>query len=591
MVACGVRTVSNTCRRTKKSFADMTCIHPQHGSQPYENSLGSSERQNTDFISRLAEDMSSPRDHLSAPSLPSISSLVGTQAGDFDAYSCQFTTTPAHITPSSGQEIPFKLDELQVFGCYPGPFMLSHPDEAVSPSGSDYFGSPASASSPCTPGFQSQHASTWDSAFGPYSPSPGYWAAEEASVTPSFFTFGSGSLEDMSHLGQSQEQDPFTLAHPHPSALTFPALAMEQQCSLDGTDQLDGSLSPKLKSPRGNEGCCAVCGDNASCQHYGVRTCEGCKGFFKRTVQKNSKYVCLANKDCPVDKRRRNRCQFCRFQKCLAAGMVREVVRTDSLKGRRGRLPSKPKVVQDVTAAVSPVSMIASLVRAHIDSNPSLGTLDYSKYVETDVSVNHKEDASDIKQFYDLLTASMEVIKKWANSIPGFSEFCSEDQELLLESAFVELFILRLAYRSNPKTDKLIFCNGAVLHKLQCVRSFGEWIDSILEFSQSLHRMKLDVSSFSCLTALVIITDRHGLKEPKRVEDLQNQLITCLKDHVSGCSSDSSRPNYLSRLLGKLPELRTLYTQGLQRIFYLKLEDLVPPPPIVEKIFMDTLPF
>lgn len=85
--------------------------------------------------------------------------------------------------------------------------------------------------------------------------------------------------------------------------------------------------------------------------------------------------------------------------------------------------------------------------------------------------------------------------------------------------------------------------------------------------------------------------DRYGLKEPGRVEDMQSQLITCLKDHVSGCGSGSLRPNYLSRLLGKLPELRTLCTQGLQRIFYLKLEDVVPPPPIVDKIFMDTLPF
>nr|XP_019960258.1 PREDICTED: probable nuclear hormone receptor HR38 [Paralichthys olivaceus] len=567
----------------------MTCIYPQHGSQQFENSICSSE---LDFMSSLAVDMSSPRDHASAPSLPSISSLVGTPAGDLDAYSCQVTATPAHVAPSSGQETPFKLDDLQVYGCYPGTFTLSYPDEVLSPVGSDYFGSTTSTSSPSTPGFQSQQASTWDLAFGSFSPSPGYWAAEETSVShaPSFFTFGSGSVED---LGQPhlRDQDLFTLNHPHPSALTFNAMSIESALSLDGSDQLDGGLSPKLKSLSGNEGCCAVCGDNASCQHYGVRTCEGCKGFFKRTVQKNSKYVCLATKDCPVDKRRRNRCQFCRFQKCLAVGMVREVVRTDSLKGRRGRLPSKPKVVQEVTTTVSPVSMIASLVRAHIDSTPDIGKLDYSKYEETEISPNQKEDASDIKQFYDLLTASMEMIKKWAKSIPGFSEFCTEDQELLLESAFVELFILRLAYRSNPEKDKLIFCNGSVLHKTQCVRGFGNWIDSILEFSQSLHRMKLDVSSFSCLTALVIITDRHGLKEPKRVEDLQNQLITCLKDHVSGCGSDSLRPNYLSRLLGKLPELRTLCTQGLQRIFYLKLADLVPPPPLVDKIFMDTLPF
>lgn len=45
---------------------------------------------------------------------------------------------------------------------------------------------------------------------------------------------------------------------------------------------------------------------------------------FQRTVQKNAKYVCLANKNCPVDKRRRNRCQYCRFQKCLVVGMVKE---------------------------------------------------------------------------------------------------------------------------------------------------------------------------------------------------------------------------------------------------------------------------
>lgn len=67
-------------------------------------------------------------------------------------------------------------------------------------------------------------------------------------------------------------------------------------------------------------------------------------------------------------------------------------------------------------------------------------------------NLSEKEDANDIQLFYDLLTATMEVIQKWAETIPGFSAFSQEDQELLLESAFVELFILRLAFRYKSAT-------------------------------------------------------------------------------------------------------------------------------------------
>lgn len=59
-------------------------------------------------------------------------------------------------------------------------------------------------------------------------------------------------------------------------------------------------------------------------KHYGVYSCEGCKGFFKRTVRKDLTYTCRDNKDCLIDKRQRNRCQYCRYQKCLAMGMKRE---------------------------------------------------------------------------------------------------------------------------------------------------------------------------------------------------------------------------------------------------------------------------
>ena len=59
-------------------------------------------------------------------------------------------------------------------------------------------------------------------------------------------------------------------------------------------------------------------------RHYGVISCEGCKGFFKRSIRKQLGYACRGNKDCPITKHYRNRCQYCRLQKCLAMGMRSE---------------------------------------------------------------------------------------------------------------------------------------------------------------------------------------------------------------------------------------------------------------------------
>ncbi|XP_067934684.1 orphan steroid hormone receptor 2-like isoform X2 [Watersipora subatra] len=74
---------------------------------------------------------------------------------------------------------------------------------------------------------------------------------------------------------------------------------------------------------------CLVCGDRASGRHYGVVSCEGCKGFFKRSIRKRLGYVCRGMKECVVDKHQRNRCQYCRLQKCIAAGMKPESVQSE----------------------------------------------------------------------------------------------------------------------------------------------------------------------------------------------------------------------------------------------------------------------
>lgn len=82
---------------------------------------------------------------------------------------------------------------------------------------------------------------------------------------------------------------------------------------------------------------CKVCGDVASGFHYGVHACEGCKGFFRRSIQQNIQYKkCLKNESCPIMRINRNRCQQCRFKKCLMVGMSRDSVRF-------GRIPKREK--------------------------------------------------------------------------------------------------------------------------------------------------------------------------------------------------------------------------------------------------------
>ncbi|XP_028899495.1 nuclear hormone receptor FTZ-F1 isoform X3 [Zeugodacus cucurbitae] len=82
---------------------------------------------------------------------------------------------------------------------------------------------------------------------------------------------------------------------------------------------------------------CPVCGDKVSGYHYGLLTCESCKGFFKRTVQNKKVYTCVAERSCHIDKTQRKRCPYCRFQKCLEVGMKLEAVRADRMRGGRNK--------------------------------------------------------------------------------------------------------------------------------------------------------------------------------------------------------------------------------------------------------------
>ncbi|KAI8520093.1 Hepatocyte nuclear factor 4-alpha, partial [Branchiostoma belcheri] len=104
---------------------------------------------------------------------------------------------------------------------------------------------------------------------------------------------------------------------------------------------------------------CAICGDRATGKHYGAASCDGCKGFFRRSVRKNHVYTCRFNRMCVVDKDKRNQCRYCRLKKCFRAGMKKEAVQNE-----RDRISSRRTSYEDPGAG-GPLS-VSALMNAEI---------------------------------------------------------------------------------------------------------------------------------------------------------------------------------------------------------------------------------
>lgn len=88
---------------------------------------------------------------------------------------------------------------------------------------------------------------------------------------------------------------------------------------------------------------CCVCGGKASGLHYGVNSCEACKGFFRRYLLRHEDYKCSKGGKCVITSRHRGNCSGCRLTKCLALGMSKDASRLG-----RYTLSRRTKTIMDV---------------------------------------------------------------------------------------------------------------------------------------------------------------------------------------------------------------------------------------------------
>uniref|UniRef100_A0A8C6X2T4 Retinoic acid receptor RXR n=2 Tax=Elapidae TaxID=8602 RepID=A0A8C6X2T4_NAJNA len=334
---------------------------------------------------------------------------------------------------------------------------------------------------------------------------------------------------------------------------TKPLPNFQQMGAMNYSSPSPGSLTKHV---------CAICGDRSSGKHYGVYSCEGCKGFFKRTVRKDLVYTCRDNKDCLIDKRQRNRCQYCRYQKCLATGMKREAVQEER---QRSRERSENEVESTSSNGGSledmPVERILEAEMAVEPKSESYG--DVSAETSTNDPVTNICHAAD-KQLFTLV--------EWAKRIPHFSDLTLEDQVILLRAGWNELLIASFSHRSVSVQDGILLATGLHVHRSSAHSAgVGSIFDRVLtELVSKMKDMQMDKSELGCLRAIVLFNpDAKGLSSPAEVELLREKVYATLEAYTK--QKYPEQPGRFAKLLLRLPALRSIGLKCLEHLFFFKL--------------------
>ncbi|CAL1540401.1 unnamed protein product [Lymnaea stagnalis] len=368
-----------------------------------------------------------------------------------------------------------------------------------------------------------------------------------------YYGFGPGSMSSMSSSTQ-----------PSPGPQQMHSPGMHSPTSSMGSPPML-CLSPTGPSPSPGlphsslhtKHICAICGDRASGKHYGVYSCEGCKGFFKRTVRKDLTYACRDDKNCMIDKRQRNRCQYCRYMKCLSMGMKREAV--TAVQEERQRVKEKGDGEVESTSGANNDMPVEQILEAELAVDPKIDT-----YIDA-----QKDPVTNICQAAD---KQLFTLVEWAKRIPHFTELPLEDQVILLRAGWNELLIAGFSHRSIMAKDGILLATGLHVHRSSAHQAgVGTIFDRVLtELVAKMREMKMDKTELGCLRAVVLFNpDAKGLTAVQEVEQLREKVYASLEEYTK--TRYPEEPGRFAKLLLRLPALRSIGLKCLEHLFFFKL--------------------
>uniref|UniRef100_A0A673A322 Peroxisome proliferator-activated receptor gamma n=1 Tax=Sphaeramia orbicularis TaxID=375764 RepID=A0A673A322_9TELE len=383
---------------------------------------------------------------------------------------------------------------------------------------------------------------------------------------------------------------------------------------------------------------CRVCGDKASGFHYGVHACEGCKGFFRRTIRLKLVYD-HCDLHCRIHKKSRNKCQYCRFQKCLNVGMSHNAIRFGRMpqaekekllaefssdmehmhpaaadlralarhlyeaylkyfpltkaKARAilsGKTGDNPFVIHDMKSLMEGEQFIncrlpiqkhqqhtSTLTGPH--GGVHLGS-EYGVVGMTNISGQRPTDtdAVELRFFQSCQSRSAEAVREvteFAKSIPGFIELDLNDQVTLLKYGVIEVLIIMMAPLMNK--DGTLISYGQIFMTREFLKSLRKPFGQMMEpkFEFSVKFNMLELDDSDMALFLAVIILSGDRPGLLNVKPIEQLQETVL--HSLELQLKLNHPDSLqlfAKLLQKMTDLRQIVTDHVQVIQLLKKTEM-----------------
>ncbi|XP_044800052.1 nuclear receptor subfamily 1 group I member 3 isoform X2 [Bubalus bubalis] len=313
---------------------------------------------------------------------------------------------------------------------------------------------------------------------------------------------------------------------------------------------------------------CAVCGDRATGYHFHALTCEGCKGFFRRTVNKSTSLTCPFAGSCEVSKAQRRHCPACRLQKCLDAGMKKDMILSaEALALRRARQAQRRAQQASMQLSKEQKELVRTLLGAHARH---VGTM-FDQFVQfrppAHLFIHHQRLPTLVPvlpllmHFADVITFMVQQIIKFTKDLPLFRSLPTEDQISLLKGAAIEICHIALNTTFCLQTQN--FLCGPLRYTIEDAAQVGfqeEFLEFLFGFHRTLRRLQLQEPEYVLMAAMALFSpDRPGITCREEIDQLQEEMALTLQNYIQG-QQPRPRDRFLyAKLLGLLADLRSIH--------------------------------